>query len=903
MHWYQYSKLQIEAELKTDSEKGLVPKEAQRRLLNYGPNLLPEEPLENWFHIFARQFKSPLVYILLVCAIIIYALGEWADSLIILIVLLFNALVGTLQEGRSQSALKAIKKLSDAEATVLRAGEEEILAESLVVPGDILVLQEGQKVVADARLLRSSTLSCDEAPLTGESGAVRKNEAAISQADVPVASQKNMVFKGTNVLTGSGLAVVVGTGSNTEIGRISRAVSQASDEIPLQKNINRLSRLIIAVVAAISVCLFFLGLYFGRGVKEMFETVVSLAVSIIPEGLPLVLTLILVSGMWRMSKRRALVKRLQAVEALGQAEVIAVDKTGTITKNEMMIRKVLSGGRIYEITGNGYDAAGAAKFQGEVQKAGGDLSMLGKIAALASRGIAKYSLKEKVFKVSGDPTEAALAVLGEKLGQLREKLQDSMRETAETAFDYKNKFRAIFYEQGQEGVFCAIAGAPEALFERASAYLEEGQHREFTRQTKKLWEDAVSEFSEKGLRVVALGFKLLPKGHKLDGIDNLILAGLVGIEDVVRPQAKEAIKQIRAAGLKVVMITGDHKVTATAIAKEAGIYRENDEIITGPELAELMENGRLKALLPKVSVFARVTPQDKMTIVKAYKKAGLVIAMTGDGVNDAPSLVAADLGVAMGRIGTEVAKEAADLVLLDDNLGTIVSAIEEGRNMHNNIEKSLLFLFSTSLGELLTIVAALFLHLPIPLLAAQILWLNLVTDPLIGTALALDKKEPGLLPGGISRLPKYFINRKMFSQMLVVGVSMAAGTLYLFGLYQQADYSKAATLALTTLAVMQWLNGFNSRRPNSSIFDRGIFANYYLLYALAANFGLQCLAIYAPFMQKLLHTSPLSLQEWILVCALSFMVVLADELRKFFIMIWLGLKKFFRRKTVVHKAG
>ena len=823
MHWYQYTKTQIEKEFETNLETGLTRKEAESRFLKFGPNLLPETKSESWARIFFRQFQSPLIYILLACSVAVFLLGDHNDSIIILAVLLFNAVIGTIQEGRTNSTLKSLKKLSEAECVVLRDGIEAVVHEHEVVPGDVLILQEGQKVVADSRVVLANNLSTDEAALTGESGAIHKTAGNFEEADLPASAQHNMVFKGTSVLTGDGRAVVVGTGISTEIGKISRALLLPSEEIPLQRNIRKLSRVIIYAVGILSAGLFAVGIWSGRGVVEMFSVVVSLAVSMIPEGLPLVLTLILVTGVWRMSKRNALVKKMQAVEALGQANILAVDKTGTLTKNEMVVKKMLIGDKIYQIQGNGYDPKGKVTLGEQIVTQIGDMTTAGVIASLASRGSARFSEGEGIYKVSGDPTEAAMFVLGEKLGQGRELLSSKYHEVAEIAFDYKNKFRAVFYEH-ESGIFSAIAGAPEVLMDKAASYLENGEQRAFTPQTRIKWEQVMEEFSSQALRVVACGFKHIGKRHPLDNVDGLVLAGLYAIEDAIRPEAKLAVASAAQAGVKVVMITGDHKTTAKAIATEAGIFKPGDEIISGSELAQLSKE-QLSSRLNKISVYSRVTPDDKMKIIQAYKHAGLIVAMTGDGVNDAPSLVAADLGVAMGRIGTEVAKDAADIVLLDDNLASIVSAIEEGRNMYRNIQKSLQFLFSTSLGELATILLALILHFRLPVLAVQILWLNLVTDPLIGTALAMDKKDPDILKQKFRKMPAYFITRTMAVQMAVVASVMAAVGLYLFSLYMDVNYRKATTVILTALAMLQWYHAFSSQHYAESVFSRRIFRN------------------------------------------------------------------------------
>lgn len=885
MFWYQYTKAQILNELNSDEKNGLSKTEVASRLLKFGPNQLLEASSESVFKIFFRQFENPLIYILFVCAVIVFYLNERVDAYIILAVLLFNAVIGFLQEDKSQKTLKSLKKLSEAESLLLRESKEVLVPEKEIVPGDILFLQEGEKITADSRIILSSSLSVDESALTGESGSVFKRDTPILEGNLPASGQHNMVFKGTAVLSGSAVAVVVGTGQQTEIGKISKALLGSDTEIPLQKNIKKLSRLIIFLVFIISIALFFLGISVGKPVREIFAVVVSLAVSIIPEGLPLVLTLILVSGVWRMSKKNALVKKLQAVEALGHANILAVDKTGTITKNEMVIKKLFLSGKIYQVSGSGYEPKGSISLAGIVQdKNSPDLNMAATIACLVSRAKVVYMESEGVFRVSGDPTEAAMTVFAEKFSQLKEELLQSYSEIAEITFDHKNKYHTIFYEHG-EGIFASIAGAPESLLDVAGHILENGQSRKITAQEKNIIESSIEEFSAQGMRVVAFGFKHLNKGHALDNILDMTFAGLFAIEDSVRPEALQSIKLAKSAGLKVVMITGDHKVTAKSIAKEAGIFEEGDLIITGAELSQLNEKTLGEKLL-KVSVFARVTPEDKMFIIRAYKNAGHVIAMTGDGVNDAPSLVAADLGVSMGKIGTEVAKDASDIVLLDDNLKSIVAAIEEGRVMYKSIQKALLFLFSTSLGELLTVVISLVLGMPLPLLAVQILWLNLVTDPLIGAALAMDGKEPGLLKDKI-KLPKYFLTKTMLVQMTVMGVVMALGSLFLFKEYS-FDYSKSLTMCLTILAVFQWYNGYNCEFMDKTIFSKAIFRNRYLIFALLGNFALQLFAVYSPFMQKVLKTTPLSLGEWLVILIFGLSIIAAEEIRKLVYRLFAG---------------
>lgn len=879
MLWYQYAKNQLASELGVNLEQGLTTAEIKPRLLKYGENALPENEPDGWLKIFASQFKSPLIYILLACAIIVFLLGDKADAGIILVVVVTNAAIGAAQEGKAGKVFRSLKKLQATEATVLRDGAEEIIPESEVVPGDVLVLTEGQKIAADARVIFSYNLTVDESAFTGETGGILKKDQMLNEQRLPVSGQRNMMFKGTNILTGNGRALVAATGINTELGKISKSLLEPEQEIPLQKNIRLFSKVLIFIVSGLSFALFFLGLLLGREVKEMFSLVVSLAVSVIPEGLPLVLTVILASGVWRMSKRNALVKKLQAVEALGQAKVIAVDKTGTITENQMVVKSVFVAGKIYAISGNGYEAKGKAFLGDTEEKNNPNLSLAALIAGLASKATAQFNESARAYKVSGDPTEAAMAVLAEKLGQARDKSLDVYREEAEIPFDYKNKFRAVYYAR-EDKIFCAVSGAPEVLLKASTHILENGRARVITDKDKNEAENVLEDFSSKAFRVVAFGFKYLSKtqiSNQLDGnLNDLVFGGFFGIEDAIRPEARAAVRQAQEAGVKVVMITGDLKTTAKAIAKEAGIFREGDIILTGSELIDLNEQA-LIAKLPKISVFARVTPEDKMKIIQAYKKAGLIIAMTGDGVNDAPSLVAADLGVAMGKIGTEVAKEAADIVLLDDNLGSIVAAIKEGRIMYQNIKKALQFLFSTSLGELFTIIAALVLQMPVlPILAVQILWLNLITDPLIGASLALEKEEDKIH----TKQNKYFLDSPMIIHMAMVGTIMMCGALYLFNLYLPFGYARANTMALTVLAVFQWYNGLNCRFLNHSILHKRIFSNPYLWLSLGVNILLQIAAVYLPAIQKVLRTAPLGWQEWLLAFAFGLILIFAEEIRK-----------------------
>ncbi len=725
-------------------EHGLTKEKAAERLKEYGHNKLPEGKADGVGIIFLRQFQSPLIYILLAASAVMFITGENIDGFIILAVLLFNAIVGTIQEGKAQHTLRALKKFVETKATVIREGKEFIISDSEAVPGDIIILQEGEKVPADARLITATNLIIDEAALTGESESVHKNSRVIERVDLSTAEQKNMVFKGTHILAGNGTAIVVATSTQTVIGKISKEIAAIDTDIPLKVNIRYLSRLIISTVASINAFLFLLGIISGKSIKEMFAIVVSLSVSIIPEGLPIVMTLVLATGVWRMSKRNALIKKLQAVEALGQARIIAVDKTGTITKNEIVVQKVYVDGTFFEIGGVGYEPKGEIRYKDNIIDPLNhpELLFAGKIAAFSANARLMFSEEEKNWRVAGDPTEAAMLVLSSKLGFNKDDLERESPLIGEIPFDYKLKYHATVHRlDGQK--FLAVVGAPEIILGFSQKIWRAGKNQRLSDEEKQELESVFFSLSQKGLRIVALAQTYdIPEILVPEEIQSLTFVGFLGMKDALRPEAAEAMQKAVSAGIRVVMITGDHKLTAQAIAKEAGIYKDGDTILTGQNIDTFSDN-ELSEQLAKTSVFARVTPEHKLRIIKAYKARGEIIAMTGDGVNDAPPLVAADLGVAMGRIGTEVAKEAADIVLLDDNFGSIVSAVEEGRSIYKTIKKVILYLFSTSLGEAGTIIGAILLGYPLPLLPAQIIWLNFVTDGFLDVALAMEPKEKG----------------------------------------------------------------------------------------------------------------------------------------------------------------
>lgn len=880
--WHSISVPQVFLKLKS-SERGLSIEEAKERLRSYGRNALPEKKPRSTFQLFLSQFESPLIYILLAASATVFVLGETVDGSIILAVLIFNAVAGTIQEGRAQNTLRALKNFVETKATVLRGGAERIIPDYDLVPGDVILLQEGEKVPADARIFIASNLKADEASLTGESEPVHKVQGIIKNPGAITSEQKNMVFKGTNIAAGNGRALVVATGVESVIGRIAKEISTIEGEIPLKANIRYLSRAIIVAVASISAFIFIAGILLGHSAKGMFITVVSLSVSIIPEGLPIVMTLILATGVWRMSKRNALVKKLQAVEALGQARVIAVDKTGTITKNELVIRTVWTDAREFEIGGVGYEAKGEIRLGGATIDAANheELLLIGKAASFSATARLSYIEAEKRWQVSGDPTEAAMLVLAEKTGFHKDELLSESPLIAEIPFDYQAKYHATL-NKVKGGSLLTVIGAPEVLLSNSTKIRFDGKDHILSKKDKEELEGVYSRMSENGLRVLAVGMRRSSlKILDPESVGALTFIGFFGMQDVLRPEVEEAMRRAAHAGIRVVMITGDHKLTARAIAREAGIFRAGDEIYTGNEI-DAMSDEELTEKLGRVSVFARVTPEHKLRIINAYKERGEIIAMTGDGVNDAPSLVAADLGVSMGKIGTEVAKEASDIVLLDDNFGSIISAIEEGRSIYKTIKKVILYLFSTSAGEVLTIAGAIFLGYPLPLLAAQIIWLNFVTDGFLDVALAMDPKEKGLLAGTFEHPKRYLVDSLMFRRMILMALPMMVGTLLLFQRYIDSDIVKAQTIALTTLAAFQWFNAWNCRSEKKSIFRVNPFSNLYLVGATVIVVLLQIAALYAPLLQTFLRTVPLELKEWLIIIPAASSIVFIEEIRKYF---------------------
>lgn len=879
MEWHQKTSDETLADLGT-SIRGLTEDAVKDKLGKIGLNKLPEEKTDSIVVVFLRQFQSPVIYLLLVAAVTVGFIGDWIDSSIVGIVLFVNAVIGTIQEGKANKTLAALRKFATTEATVVRDGKELIVADAQLVPGDIVLLKEGDKVPADVRFISVENLKIEESALTGESEPILKQVRPIQKQTILAGEKTNMAFKGTYVVAGFGSAVVVATGHETVIGAISTKLSSVNSNVPFKAHIAHLSKIIVVVSLILSAFVFLIGIIRGEEIVLMFATVVAIAVSIVPEGLPVVVTLVLANGVKRMSENNALVKRLQAVDALGQAHVIAVDKTGTITLNQMMVTKVYVDREIYDVSGEGYSPSGGILHDGTKISYVDHPTILkmGKTIALSADAIVRHDDETKKWnRISGDPTEAALQVFAKKIGYSKDDLLKEYVFIDEIPFESKTKHHSIIVQEQHENVL-HVAGAPELILKVSTAYVENGAEVRIDAQKRQELEAASKVFSGQGLRVIGVAYAKIQTTH-IDplALPELILLGFVGISDAIRLEAKDAVKDAQKAGVRVVMITGDHVETAKSIAHQVEIYKPGDAVLTGREI-NAMDDLELSKKLASVSVFARVSPDHKLRIIEAYRKRGEIVAMTGDGVNDALSLAAADLGVAMGRQGTDVAKEAADIVLLDDNLGSIVSAIKEGRNIYRSIKKVIFYLLSTGLGEVFAIGAALIIGLPIPFSASQIIWLNFVTDSFLVLALVGERGGDG---ARFSRFERRIVDVSMGIRMFLLGSVMAAGTIIGFVLYLDQGFVKASTVALTLLAVYQWYNAWNARSRSKSIFTMNPFGNVYLVLALILVVGLQIVAVYTPFFWRVLDTVPLSLNDWLFIVIAALPIFVVEELRKF----------------------
>ncbi|MBI2516920.1 MAG: HAD-IC family P-type ATPase [Opitutae bacterium] len=872
---------------------GLTEKEAAERHSEHGWNELPETPRRPWWRILLAQCQSPLIYLLLLAAGLALALGERRDAAVILAVVVINALIGAFQEGRAERSMEALRRLSAVRVRVRRDGRVQEIAARELVPGDMLELAAGDAVVADARLLEAVVLEAAEAALTGESAPVAKHAGTLV-ADTLLAERTNMIYSGTHLTTGRGRAVVVAIGLATEVGRIARMTATAVEpSTPLEGRIAQFGRQLVVVACALFVVVMGIGLWRGVPLTDLLMVAISQMVSLVPEGLPVAMTVALAVGMQRMARQRAIVRRLAAVETLGATSVICTDKTGTLTKNEMTVTTVwLPDDRSFKVTGVGYGPEGwFEEHDGvrvpEAEQDAGLRPLLHAAVLCNDAQLVPPDATDPRWRVLGDPTEGALLTLAMKGYTDPEDLRRHWTRRAEIPFDSGEKMMATQHGHPHGHQRVLLKGAPERVLELCT-FLRRGESGLPMEGPQRKHALAVADqMARRGLRVLALAE--VYDGHLDETVgfkqfrERAVLLGLVGQMDPPREEVVVAIDECRRAGIRPVMVTGDHKATGLAIAEQIGLARAGDRAVDGREL-EAMPEQDLLAEIDRIAVFARVHPAQKLRIVEAFQTGRRVVAMTGDGVNDAPALARADVGVAMGITGTEVAKSAAKIVIADDNFATIVRAVEQGRLVHANIQKLLLFLFATSIDEVIVLLSALLLGCPLPLLAVQILWINLVTEGTLTVNLVMEGPEgdemqrPPVRPGGS------LITSSMLRRMALMVPASVVATLgfFLWRLSTGAPLELVRTETFTVLAVCQWFNVLNCESATRSVLQCGVWRNKWLLGGLALANLLQLAVVYLEPMNRLFHTVPIPVGDFFLIGAIASLVLWVEEIRKIF---------------------
>lgn len=873
--WHILSGGEICDKLRVNPEKGLSDKDVNRRLVEYGHNSLAVKKGVNPVFLFLGQFKDFMVMVLMIATLISGLLGEIADAVTILAIILLNAILGFVQEYKAEKSMESLRSLTAPEATVLRNGMGIKIPASHLVPGDIVMMETGDRIPADIRWLKATNIRVEESALTGESQPVAKISEPLIDQYTPMADRKNMSYMGTVVVNGRGIGVVTGTGMATEMGIIADMMQEIISEMtPLQKRLAELGKWLVTISMALCAVVVITGILQGESFYKMFLTGVSLAVAAIPEGLPAIVTVALAVGVQRMVKRNAVIRKLPAVETLGCATVICSDKTGTLTQNEMTVRRMYCDNQIITISGQGYDPKGDFH-GGDPYKDKGALKEILKCAALCNNavltkkglrvsGLFRSKGKDSVWGIDGDPTEGALLVLAAKAGVWREDFERKEKRVAEIPFESERKRMTVIYKN-KEGYKTYSKGAPDIVLALCTKEMTKVGIVDLTPERRKEILEINDEMASHALRVLALGVNKVQENDISGEVENnLIFIGLMGMIDPPRTSAIKAIRICQSAGIKPVMITGDHKLTAQAVARELGILRgSNNVVVTGIELDQMTDE-ELEKYVMNISVFARVAPRDKLRIVRAYKKNGQIVAMTGDGVNDAPAVKEADIGVAMGQTGTDVTKEASSMVILDDNFATIVAAIEEGRGIYDNIRKFIRYLLSCNLGEVLTMFLAALVALPLPLLPIQILWVNLVTDGLPAMALGVDKSEPDIMKRPPRKPEESIFAGGLARKILIRGSIIGLGTLLVFviGLWYGVGLLAARTMAFTTLVFSQLFHVFDCKSERRGIFEVGIFSNPFLVIAVMISAVMQISVIYLPFFQVIFKTTALDLWQW-----------------------------------------
>ncbi|MFH1961478.1 MAG: cation-translocating P-type ATPase [bacterium] len=900
MNWYTKSIDESLKGLKTNKEKGLSEAEATERLQKTGCNQLIQEKQTSPWVLFFHQFTDFMIIVLIGACIVSALLGEWIEAAAILAVVLFNGIMGFVQEFKAEKALAALKKLTAPTAKILRDGEIHVLPASNIVPGDIIVIETGDIIPADLRLIDSQRLTIEEASLTGESVPISKKAEITYEKDVPLGDQKNMAFMSTVVTSGKGTGIAVNTGMLTELGKIAHMVQSVEKETtPLQKRLERFGKCLVYACLAICFIVFVIGIMRRESFIDMFLTAVALAVSAIPEGLPIVVTITLALGVQQMVKRHALIRRLPSVETLGCVQIICSDKTGTLTQNEMTVTRIAANiDKCFEVAGVGYTPEGQFYQETTLVDPCQDnaIMLLLKTGSLCNN--ARLYKNEEGWRMMGDPTEGALIVAARKAGILQEQLLNDYKLIEEFPFDSERKMMTVVYQDEGNERISFTKGAPDILLGLCKYIHTNDGVRELTRQDRDSILKTNEIFASQALRVLGFGYRKefsrgdaegAEKGDKAGSLANaspdieteIIFVGIAGMIDPPREEVKQAIHECKTAGIKTVMITGDHKITAVAIAKELDAFDETKDIaLSGAEL-DALSDLEFSKIVDSVRVYARVSPANKLRVVTELKARGLTVAMTGDGVNDAPAVKEADIGIAMGITGTDVTKEASDMVLSDDNFSSIVAAVKEGRRIYANIKKAIHFLLSCNMGEVIVIFVAMLIGLPLPLLPLQILWMNLVTDGFPALALAVEKEEAGIMKQ-LPRSPKEDIVTSQLAMLIVIeGIFMGICALAAYIIYIHSNPEKAVTVAFTVLVLCQKIHLFNCRSLTISTFKIGLFTNWWLVLSVLFILLTQVAIVHIPCLQIIFKTVSLTLQDWGIIAGFSILPLVGMEIYKF----------------------
>ena len=870
MKWYQVEIKDVERKLHVYQEKGLSEKQVEERRKKFGTNTLEITKKQSLLILFVKQFQDFMVLILLAATLIAGMLGEYIDALAIMVIVLLNGFIGFFQEQKAEKSLEKLKELSAPKIRVLRDGDWKAIPSEEAVVGDVIRIKTGDRVPADIRIIKANDLETEESTLTGESLPVEKTSQVIYQDNVAMQDQHNIGFKGTLVTKGSGTGIIIQTGMNTALGQIASLMDKTEKVItPLELKLMELGKILIYVVFLLTALTVGIGVYHGQPLYDMFLAGVSLAVAVIPEGLPAIVTVALSLGVQRMIKRKAIVRQLSAVETLGCASVICSDKTGTITENQMTVKEMYLNDQHIYVSGEGYTTIGDFFVNDKkVDRNYPNLEQMMLYGLLCNE--AALLVKKGRYIVDGDPTDGALLVAARKL-ELTHLIKDQFKVIKQFPFDSTRKRMTIVVEDENKRRFVISKGAPERIVPRCSHRVNLNGRMRLT-DTKEI-ERQMDEMAEKALRIIAISVKSISRDDPLELSKlekDLTFIGLYGLKDPPRKEVKNAIDQCKRAGIKTVMITGDHKKTAAAIAREIGLQEEGELTLEGHELNN-MDTDSLANIIEKVTVFARVTPEHKLKIVQAFQKRGHIVAMTGDGVNDAPAIKASNIGVSMGISGTDVTKEASSLILMDDNFTTIKEAIREGRNIYENIRKFIRYLLASNVGEIFVMMVAMLLVMPLPLVPVQILWVNLVTDGLPAMALGLDPPEKNVMEQKPRNPREGVFARGLGTKIITRGIMIGLVSLIAFMVIydnQAENLTHARTVAFTTLVLAQLIHVFDCRSENG-IFGRNPFNNIYLIGAVISSLFMLLIVLYVEALQPIFYTMALGLQDWLLIIALS----------------------------------